>query len=184
MGNPVLTLLNERQASRAIEVKPLGEEQVAELAEAVRLTPSCFNNQPWRYLFLTSAEQLERGRLALTGGNRAWATRAPLLIVGYTRRGDDCTMDDGRDYHRFDLGLSAMNLMLAATHHGLIARPMAGFDPASLKESFDLAPEDEPLIMIAVGFKADDDSYLPERYRERERQPRERKAVSEIIRRL
>ena len=184
MGNPVVTLLGQRQASRAIDTKPLNEEQIADLSEAVRLTPSCFNNQPWRYLFLTSAEQLERGRQALTGGNRAWATRAPLLVVGYTRPGDDCVMEDGRAYHRFDLGLSAMNLMLAATHHGLIARPMAGFDPASLKHCFDLAPEDEPLILIAVGYKADDVSYLPERYRELDRQPRERKDASEIIRRL
>lgn len=184
MANPVLTLLNDRHASRAVDTRPLSEEQTADLAEAIRLTPSCFNNQPWRYLFLTSAEALERGRQALTGGNRAWATRAPLLLVGYTRREDDCVLDDGRVYHQFDLGLSAMNLMLAATGHGLIARPMAGFDPTVLRRSFDLGAENEPLIMIAVGYKADDESYLPERYRAREREPRTRKAVNEIIKYL
>jgi nitroreductase len=184
MANPVVTLLNERHASRAVDTRPLSEEQMADLAEAIRLTPSCFNNQPWRYLFLISAGALDRGRQALTGGNRAWATRAPLLVLGYAPREDDCVLDDGRAYHQFDLGLSAMNLMLAATGHGLIARPMAGFDPTALKQSFDLGPEDEPLIMIAVGYKAEDESYLPERYRSRESEPRTRKAVNEIIRYL
>jgi nitroreductase len=184
MFNPVSTLLTARHATRAIDSRPIDEELISDLAYAVRLTPSCFNKQPWRYLFLTSEESLAKGREALAPGNRVWAERAPLLIVGYSRRDDDCVLDDGRAYHQFDLGMSAMNLMLAATHHKLVARPMAGFNPVKIKELFDLADEDEPLVMIAVGYRSEDESHLAERYREIARRPRERRPVGEIVNQL
>jgi nitroreductase len=184
MDNPVLLLLHARRATRAISQEPLPESMVAELMEAVRLTPSCFNNQPWRYLFLESSEALAKGHEVLSTGNRTWATRAPLLIVGYSRREDDCLPSDGRVYHQFDLGMSAMNLMLAATHHGLVARPMSGFNPEKVRQLFGLDASQEPLVMIAVGRQSSDESYLPERYKDRDKRPRERKEVEEIIRRL
>ena len=74
--------------------------KVADLIEAVRLTPSCFNNQPWKYLFLESDESLEKGRQALSKGNFAWASRAPLLVIGYARRDDDCVLPEGRVYYQ------------------------------------------------------------------------------------
>jgi nitroreductase len=184
MDNPILTLLNARKAGRSISSEPLPESVIAELIEAVRLTPSCFNNQPWRFLFLESPEALAKGQEALSGGNRAWAPRAPLLVVGYSRREDDCVSPDGRAYYQFDLGMSAMNLMLAATHHGLVARPMSGFEPEKIKERFELGADMQPLVMIAVGRPSDDESHLPERYKEMDKKPRQRKEAGEIVKRL
>ncbi len=181
MANPVVKLLQQRHATRAIQTTPLSDDAIRELCEAVRLTPSCFNKQPWHYLFLTSEQARKQGAEALAPGNRAWATRAPLLIVGYSRKTDDCLLDDGRAYHQFDLGMSTMNLMLAATHHDLVARPMAGFDPAKVAELFGLDAAAEPMIMIAVGPKSSDDSHLPDHYKKVAQQPRTRKAVEEIV---
>jgi nitroreductase len=182
--NPVLKLLHDRHSRRSIATDPLPEDIVAELMEAARLAPSCSNNQPWRYLFLLSAEAREKGRSALTASNALWASRAPLLIFGYTRRKDDCTNADGRAYHQFDLGLAAMNIMLAATHHNLVARPMAGFVAAKVKEIFSLDAEAEPLVAIAIGYPSDDVSHLPDYAKELHLRPRTRKDVSEIITRL
>jgi len=184
MANPIIELLGQRHASRAIDTKPLPESVIAELAEAARLTPSCYNKQPWRFLFLASEEGLEKGRQALGGPNKKWANRAPLLIVGYSRKEDDCVIPDGRAYHQFDLGMSVMNLMLAATHHDLVARPMAGFEPSKVKELFDLSAEEEPLVMIAIGYKSNDDSHVPDNFKEIAKQPRTRKPVEEIIKQL
>jgi len=184
MANPIIDLLNQRHASRAIDTKPLPDSVIAEITEAARLTPSCYNKQPWRFLFLTSEAGLEKGREALGGPNKKWANRAPLLVVGYSRKEDDCVINDGRAYHQFDLGMSVMNLMLSATHHDLVARPMAGFDPAKVRELFDLSEEEEPLIMIAVGYKSSDDSHVPDTYKEIAKQPRTRKTAEEIIKYL
>jgi nitroreductase len=80
--------------------------------------------------------------------------------------------------------MSAMNLMLAATHHKLVARPMAGFDPAKIRTAFGLEEEDEPQVMIAVGYESDDDGHVADHYREAAKKPRKRKAASEIVRQL
>ena len=124
---------------------------------------------------------LENGRGVLAPGNLDWAGKAPLLIIGHTRKEDDCVVKDGRAYHQFDLGMSVMNIMLAATHHGLTARPMAGFDPAKTRAFFDLPDDAEPLVMIAVGKPGDDEAeHLPEHFRGIEGK-RERKKADEIV---
>jgi nitroreductase len=81
MTETVTRLLEKRIASRSISPQPLEEAVVAALIEASRLTPSCFNNQPWRFLFLEGQDALSKGRKALNPGNRQWASRAPLLVM-------------------------------------------------------------------------------------------------------
>jgi glutaredoxin-dependent peroxiredoxin len=184
MGNNVVHLLNARHATRAMLTDKLSEDAVADLIEAARLTPSCFNKQPWRFLFLESPEALAKGEQFFSKGNWEWASRAPLVVVGYSRAADDCAMKDGREYHQFDLGMAVMNLILAATDHGLVARPMAGFEPARVKELFGLEEPDRPLVVIAIGKKSDDDSHVPEYARGADRKPRARKPAAEIVRRL
>ena len=184
MDSTVIKLLQNRHASRAIATKPIPGEIIDELAEAARLTPSCYNKQPWRYIFMTGDEALTKGRGLLTGSNTAWATRAPLLIAAYAREEDDCVVPDGRAYYQFDLGMSVMNLMLMATERGLTARPMAGFDPAGTRDAFDLDENDEPLVMVAVGYPDDDEGHVPEQMRGLGGKPRVRKDVSDIVKRL
>ena len=117
-------------------------------------------------------------------GNRQWASRAPLLVVAYSRREDDCILPDGRAYHQFDLGMAVMNLMLAATQHGLVARPMAGFEPEKAKLLFGLAEGEDPLVMLAIGHPSPDTDHLPDYAKELDKKPRERKSASIIVKRL
>jgi nitroreductase len=182
MNNPVIDLLQKRRATRAIDTEPLPMGVMEEILEAARLTPSCFNNQPWRFLFIYSDDALEKGRKALTGGNTKWANHAPLLIVASSNPENDCQPKDGRAYDKFDTGMAAMNLMLSATHLGLVARPMAGWDPKVIKEEFGehIESGDEPIVMIAVGNPGDDESHVPDHYKGIEDKPRERKAGDEI----
>lgn len=175
----VLDLLNRRLATRAIDPTPLPEAGLDTLIEAARLAPSCMNKQPWRYLFLVSEEGRALGAAALASGNRAWASRAPLLVVAYGRTAADCTNDDGRRYYPFDLGLSVMNLLLAATELGWVARPMAGFDPEAIRQAFGLDPDDEPLVVVAVGLPSEDDAHVPPYYRPP--RPRTRLGAGEIV---
>lgn len=178
--NEVINLLQKRHATRSISSKALGENVIDILAEAARLTPSCYNKQPWHFLFLLSKEALQNGSQLLAEGNHAWASRAPLLVLAWTKQEDDCVLDD-RVYHQFDLGLSVMNIMLAATAQNLVARPMAGFDAKAAKEMFSLDEDAQPLVMLAIGEPASDTDHLPEHVKNADKQPRQRKAVSEIV---
>ena len=184
MSNPVIGLLQKRKAGRSIDSKPVSEAIVDEIIEAARLTPSCYNKQPWNYILAISDEAREKAAEIFTGGNVQWAPRAPVIVIGYTKAEDDCQLPDGREYHHFDLGMSAMNIMLAATHHGLTARPMAGFDAEKTKQLFDIAKEYQPMIVIAIGYPSQDESQLPDYYRGADKKPRERKEGFQVARKV
>ena len=54
-------------------MKPFGsKELIKDLARHVLLAPSCFNNQPARFVFVHDAETLHRMQDALSSGN-LWA---------------------------------------------------------------------------------------------------------------
>ena len=184
MNNSIIDILHKRLATRAISTETIPDDIVDELAEAVRLTPSCFNKQPWNYLFVLSDDGLRKAGQIFTGGNVKWAPRAPLIIIGYTRAEDDCRLEDGREYHQFDLGLAAMNLILAATEKNLVARPMAGFDPDKTRELFDIPEDFQPMITLALGYPSEDESHLPEYFQGKSNLPRVRKDLTEIVRKI
>jgi len=178
----ITDLLHRRSATRAFAFEPVDDEAIADLIDAARLTPSCYNKQPWRFMFLETPEARAWGCEVLAEGNRAWASHAPLLVIAYARRDDDCVLPDGRAYFAFDTGMAVMSLILAATELDLVARPMAGFDPDKLRARFQLDPADEPLVMLAIGYPSSDDAHVPEAYKGN--RPRSRKSADEVVRRL
>ena len=89
MFRSLIQLLRDRKASRALSSEKLGDNVMNQLMNAAQLSASCFNNQPWRFLFMTDEAALEKGRKALSAGN-SWAKRAPLLIAGFSRPDLDC----------------------------------------------------------------------------------------------
>ena len=154
MSDNLIELLQKRKASRAFSGKKLSEAIITKLMEATQLSASCFNNQPWRFLFMTSESALQKGRKALSGGN-SWAQIAPLLIAGISKPDLDCQPKDGRKYYLFDLGMAVQLILLQATELNLIARPMAGYSPKVIHEEFDVPDEYEVYVMIAVGYEGD-----------------------------
>jgi nitroreductase len=172
MKTYVLSLLNNRSPYRAIAERPVEPEKVRALCEAAQLSASCFNNQPWRFLVLQAPEALEKAREALSEGNR-WARSAPVLILGFSRRDLDCLPADGREYYLFDLGMATQNILLQATELGLVARPMAGFSPAKLREAFQIPKQYQLTVLVAVGYPGNLDS-LDEEHRKMSTAPRKR----------
>ena len=154
MARTVLDLLKARSAYRAIDPRPVEKGKLQALLEAVQLSASCMNNQPWRFLVLDNTDTLEKGRRALADGNY-WARTAPVLVIGLSRVDLDCRPADGREYYLFDLGMATQNLMLQATEFGLVARPMAGFRPSVIREEFNIPESYTILIVIAVGCEGD-----------------------------
>jgi nitroreductase len=175
METQFLDLLRRRSACRAIAPRPVERERIQAMLEAAQLSASCMNNQPWRFLVLDEPGALEKGRKALADGNY-WARTAPVLLVGFSRADLDCRAADGREYFLFDLGMAAQNLMLQAAEIGLVARPMAGFNPAVIREEFRIPEAYAILVVIAVGYEGDL-STLKEHHQKVSVAPRTRKPL-------
>ncbi|MDZ7814975.1 MAG: nitroreductase family protein [Planctomycetota bacterium] len=182
----VVDILKARYASRSMKTDEIPEDVIKDMIEAIRLTPSCYNKQPWKYIFCTSSEGLEKGRECLVKPNRTWADRAPLLVFAYSKAEDDCNLKDGRAYgNQSDVGTAwQWAFMLAATEHDLVARPMAGFMPDKVKETFEIPDEYKVIVAMAIGYYDPQEEHLPETLRGANAKPRERKDPDEFIRKV
>lgn len=175
----VMEAISKRRARRALDAdKKIPDDIILNLIDAMRLSASCFNNQPWRAIFITGEHVLEEVQAALPRGNQ-WATRAPLIIAIAAKKEDDCVMPDGRDYYLFDCGLAVGQMVLAATDMGIIAHPIAGYSPEAVRTALGI-PEDYMIIaLIICGYPGDDMSLLSEKQKRDEVERPERKPVWE-----
>ena len=80
----------------------------------------------------------------------------------------------------FDTGMATMSLQVQATQMGFYAHPMAGFDPAVVKEALAI-PDDHVLIaLLAVGRPADL-TVLDAAQQKMERAGRVRKPLGDVL---
>jgi nitroreductase len=177
--NTIIPAIEARRARRALDTRPIPAETLGRIMSAATLAPSCANKQPWRFLLIDEPAALAKARPALSGGNY-WALKAPVLVVAITRPDLDAQLDDRRDYALFDLGLATGNLLTQATAEGLIAHPIAGFEPLKIKEAFGIDPSFIAIAMIIIGWPGDE-AGLNEKHLESEHSARSRKPEGEVV---
>lgn len=160
--------IQERRAYRSLSPMDITQSMVDDLAESARLAPSCFNNQPWRYVFVYDPQLLEKVGSVLSPGNR-WAHYASMIIAVFSRKEYDCVIR-GREYYLFDVGLATGFLILRATELGLVAHPIAGYDEEGVKEVLGI-PDDMTVINLVIVGKHSEaiSSVLSDRQAEAER---------------
>ena len=154
--------------------RPVEQEKINSLFEAVRWAPSSSNEQPWFYIYATpdQPELYEKISALLNEGNRVWAVQAPLLVVSMARK--FFRKNEKPNSHAlYDLGGANSFLALQAVHLGLQVRQMAGYNKAHAIEALNIPDTFEPGVIIAIGYPGDPAS-LPEVLMERELKPRER----------
>ncbi len=170
----------DRWSPRAFEPTPLTQVQIDSLFEAARWAPSCFNAQPWLFIYAASAADRQRFMPALVEGNQAWVKNASLIIYLLCRR--NFSHNDKENRHAaFDAGAAWMSLALQARKLGLYAHAMAGFSREKAYEILN-APAEEYDIMaaVAVGYRTEP-GILPEQVAASEK-PSDRKAREEVVR--
>ena len=172
--------IDQRRAYRSLEYVEITEELVRDLAECAQLSPSCFNNQPWRYVFVYDNEMFSKMHETLSGGN-AWAKAAPLIIVVFSQLDFDCVIK-GREYFLFDSGMATAFIILRATELGLAAHPIAGFDEGRVKEVLQIPDTMRVITLVIVGKHMDTISpLLSEKQVVSEKERPKRKPLDELI---
>jgi nitroreductase len=178
---PVHPLLRERRSPRAFSSRVVEPEALGSLLEAARWAPSCANEQPWSFIVAVKQDKTDFERLlsCLIEFNAQWAQHAPVLILAIARMTFQSNGKPNR-HALHDVGQAIASLTVQATASGLVVHQMAGFDVEKARREFSIPPDHEPVTVVAVGYPGDSES-LPDKLRQREQAPRERKPLADFV---
>lgn len=177
----VIDLIRNRWSARSFDERSLSKDELNTILEAATWAPSAMNEQPWRFVVARRSEIHAFDEMVdfLLPGNSAWARNAGALILvlgktNYTYK----NRPNGNVLH--DCGMATMNLLLQATAMGINGHVMEGFDKSAVTNLYSLGDEYIPVTMVALGF-LDIPEKLDEPYLSRERAPRKRNPLSEVV---
>lgn len=145
----VLDVIEKRRAYRSLIPAEITDELIRDLAYSASLAPSCYNKQPWRFVFVRDKNRLEELFGALPTANN-WAKKASMIVIVYSRRDLDCIIEP-REYYLFDTGIAVGFMVLRATELGLVAHPIAGYDHEKVREFVGLDRDCIVITLIVIG---------------------------------
>jgi len=180
-SQPIDPLIRKRWSGRAfVENQPVAREQIVSLLEAARWAPSCWNDQPWRYIVFDRFHNRDAWQKAfecLSEGNQKWVIQAPVLLIAFA---DTRFTRNGKPnrWGQHDTGAASTSLCLQAASIGLMAHQMAGYDRDKVRQTFSIPDQFDIMSMIAVGHPAEENQIHPDELK-RELEPRERAPLGE-----
>lgn len=175
----VTQAIDTRWSPRAFSNEMIKVETVKELLRAASTAPSCFNEQPWRYIVgFKGDETYQRITECLVEFNQNWTKTAPVLLLGIARK--EFARNGNPNPHAWhDLGAASAYLTMKAMEQEIFVHQMAGFSSEKAKESFGISAEFEVVTAIALG-KIGDKKKLPADLQEQEEFKRIRNPLNEF----
>ena len=172
--NPVF--LN-RWSPRAYSGQKISDEDLYSVLEAAHWAPSSFNDQPWRFIVAKTEAQLKTFHEFLNPFNRAWAEKAPVLVlVASSKKRDN---GDPNGAHTFDAGTAWGHLAIQATILGLSTHAIGGFDKEKARSLLNVPDDFDLHAVITIGYRGEKET-LDAKLQEREN-PSTRKPLKEVI---
>ena len=155
-------LITVRQSVRKYANRPVPEETLVRLVEAVRLSPSASNSQPWRLILVTDPALRDRVARAtfsrLVSFNR-FAVQVPVLAVLVVEKPKVITQIGGRlkdrDFPLIDIGIAAAHFCLQAADLGLGTCMLGWFDEAVIRELLHIPASRRIGLVITLGYPAE-----------------------------
>ena len=162
--------------------REITDQNLRELFDAVRYSPSSYNLQPWEFVVVRSSAGKERLKACAYGQKHVAEASAAVIVLGNTRpsvraqevmedRVKKGLMDSekeksfrasvrnlsenpemGKIWAVKSTSLAAMSLMLAAADMGIASCPMEGFDSDCVRKEFEIPEEYEVVMLITLGY--------------------------------
>jgi len=130
-------LINSRESIRNYDPeRPVAKGILEKILNAGRLAPSACNNQPWKFLLISSHDLLEKVRAAY---NRDWFKEAPHILVVIGSKDQAWTRSyDGYNSIETDLSIALTHIILAAENEGIATCWVEAYDPSALRKALNL----------------------------------------------
>ncbi|HOW41579.1 MAG TPA: nitroreductase family protein [Bacteroidales bacterium] len=169
-----LEIIRERWSPYAFSKNNIEEFRLKAMFEAAGKAPSCFNEQPWMFVYTTREdESIFNSYLGfMEESNQAWAKNAYAIIIAMARTRFTHNGKVNR-FALYDTGMAVANMSLQALAFDIYVHQMGGFSVEKVRKYFNLSDDVEPLTMIAAGYLGSGENLPPEILRKDEvRRPR------------
>ena len=179
----VFEAISTRRAIKKFDsTHTMSSDDVQKLMEHVILTPTSYNQQNWRFVYVTDQAVKEKISVAargqaqpkdgslvvvLCGDMDAWRTeplrywknhpaeKQEMVKAALEKKYTDNTQNQ-RDEAVRSCGMAAQSIMLAARQMGLDSCPMVGFEYDELADIIKLPENHLIVMMVVVGKRAQD----------------------------
>ena len=176
----VLEIIQGRWSPYSFSQHPVKEFKIKAMFEAAGHAPSCFNEQPWMFVYTTCEDEpVFKDYLGfLAESNQIWAKNAWALIITLARTKFTHNGKPNR-FALYDTGMAVANLSLQAMAFDIYIHQMGGFSVEKVREYFRLPDDIEPVSVMAAGFLGDGNE-LPPDIMKKDEHRRPRKGVNEF----
>jgi len=174
-------LLAKRWSGRAYDAtRTVVHEHIISLLEAARWAPSCYGDEPWRYIVCdksTNEAAWDKAFSCLAEGNQSWAVNAPVLILALANTMFSHNDNENR-WAQYDTGAASMSLCIQASSLGLMVHQMGGFSAEKAAEVFSISEQYTSMAMMAIGYQLAEDKITGE-LMQRESSERQRNPLAD-----
>ena len=169
-----LEIARARQSCRRYDpAREVEEEKLSAILEAVRLSPSACNGQPYHVTVCKGEAAKAVSRCVMGMGMNKFAADAPILMVlseePYVKTAALGAKVKGNDYRSMDIGIAAAYLTAEAAAQGLGTCILGWLDDEKIRAVCGL--ERPVRLVITLGYAAEGDPL----------RPKKRKDVSELV---
>lgn len=161
-----LQLVQSRYAVRAYQTRPVEQEKLDRILEAVRLAPSGSNRQPWK--FVVVRDPAVRQKLVAACCDQAFVGQAAVVVAGVGLM-PDRVMRCGIPGDPVDLAIAMEHLALAAADEGLGSCWIGAFYQDQVRAVLGIPDSVRVIELMTLGYPAD------------QARPKSRKPTGEIV---
>ncbi|MDA3879462.1 MAG: nitroreductase family protein [Prolixibacteraceae bacterium] len=147
-------LANIRRSVRKFTSKEVEPTTITKLLDVARKAPSAVNFQPFKVYVVQQADKIEAVKRCY---HREWMDAAPVVLIvvaqydmGWKRAQDD------KNHADIDVAIFTDHLMLQAAEMGLGTCWVCNFDVEELTGVLELKNNEEPVVMIPLGYPSND----------------------------
>ena len=149
----LLELIKRRYSCRSYLPTSVEQVKLDYIMECVRFAPSAVNKQPWRFRIVRDQADKEKLQECY---NREWFKTAPMYVICSILHDEEWVRYDGKHHGDIDIAIAVEHLCLAATEQGLATCWVCNFDAERCKQLFAIADNEEPAVLIPIGYAADE----------------------------
>ena len=165
-----MDLMTRRQSCRNFNGERVEREKLEQLVEAVRLSPSACNAQPWKLIMATGETAKAVRECVQEAGRNKFTDNCPAFAVIIEEHAvlkpAVAEKFHSQAFAQMDIGIATAHYCLAATDLGLSTCILGWMNEEKLKNALGIASEKRVRLVLATGYAADD-----EIIREKNRKP-------------